>query len=70
MAVVDITKRFGYRVKELRLKKKLSQAALANRLGLHSTYISQVERGVRNMALKNIEKLAKALKVKVEELVK
>lgn len=70
MAVVDITKRFGNRVKELRLKKKLSQAALADRLGLHSTYISQVERGVRNMALKNIEKLAKALKVKVEDLVK
>lgn len=70
MAVVDITKRFGNRVKELRLKKKLSQAALAERLGLHSTYISQVERGVRNMALKNIEKLAKALQVKVEDLVK
>ncbi|MDO8590786.1 MAG: helix-turn-helix transcriptional regulator [bacterium] len=70
MVVVDITKRFGNRVKELRLKKKLSQAALADRLGLHSTYISQVERGVRNMALKNIEKLAKALKVKVEDLVK
>ena len=70
MAVVDITKRFGNRVKELRLKKKLSQAALADRLGLHSTYISQVERGVRNMALKNIEKLAKALRVKVEDLVK
>ena len=70
MAVVDITKRFGNRVKELRLKKKLSQAALADRLGLHSTYISQVERGVRNMALKNIEKLAKALKVKVEDLVR
>ncbi len=70
MALVDITKRFGNRVKELRLKKKLSQAALADRLGLHSTYISQVERGVRNMALKNIEKLAKALKVKVEDLVK
>ncbi|MDP2665491.1 MAG: helix-turn-helix transcriptional regulator [bacterium] len=70
MVVVDITKRFGNRVKELRLKKKLSQAALADRLGLHSTYISQVERGVRNMALKNIERLAKALKVKVEDLVK
>lgn len=70
MAVVDITKRFGNRVKELRLKKKLSQAALADRLGLHSTYISQVERGVRNMALKNIEKLAKALKVEIKDLVK
>ena len=70
MVVVDITKRFGNRVKELRLKKKLSQAALADRLGLHSTYISQVERGVRNMALKNIEKLAKALKVEIKDLVK
>ena len=68
--VMDITKKFGKRVKEARLKKKLSQAALADKLGLHSTYISQVERGIRNMALKNIEKLAKALKVKIEELIK
>jgi len=42
---------------------------LAKTLGLHPTYISGIERGVRNMALKNIDKLAKALKVSVKDLV-
>ena len=60
---MDITKRFGKRVKEARLKREMSQADVAARLGLHSTYISQVERGVRNVSIKNVEKLARALGV-------
>ncbi len=67
---MDITKRFAKRVKEARLKKKLSQADLAAKLGLHPTYISQVERGVRNMALKNIEKVARALGVRPDKLLR
>lgn len=47
----------------------MSQADLAKILGLHPAYISGIERGVRNMALKNIEKLAKALDVSVRDLV-
>jgi len=39
-------------------------------LGVHPTYISGIERGVRNMALKNIEKLANALGVSVNDLLK
>jgi DNA-binding XRE family transcriptional regulator len=57
----DISKKFGRKVKELRLKRNMSQGDLAKVLGLHPTYISGIERGVRNMALRNIEKLAKAL---------
>ena len=48
----------------------MSQADLAKVLGVHSTYISGIERGVRNMALKNIERLAKALAVPIEDLIK
>lgn len=48
----------------------MSQGDLANILGVHPTYISGIERGVRNMALKNIEKLARALGVLIEELIK
>lgn len=65
---MDISVKFGKRVKELRLQKKMSQAGLAKILGVHPTYISGIERGVRNMALRNIEKLAKALGVTPSEL--
>lgn len=68
--MADISIKFGKRVKQIRLEKHLSQGGLAKILGLHPTYISGIERGVRNMALKNIEKLAKALNVSIEELIK
>jgi transcriptional regulator with XRE-family HTH domain len=65
----DISLKFGKRVKEIRLKKDMSQAELAKILGVHPTYISGIERGVRNMALKNIERLANALNVPIGELI-
>lgn len=61
--------KFGKKVKEIRLGKDMSQADLANILNVHVTYISGIERGIRNMSLKNIEKLAKALRVSIKELV-
>jgi transcriptional regulator with XRE-family HTH domain len=66
----DISLKFGRKVREVRLKKKMSQGDLAKILGVHPTYISSVERGVRNMALNNIERLARALNVPIEELIK
>lgn len=67
---MDISVKFGKKVKEIRIAKNMSQGDLAKILGVHPTYISGIERGVRNMALKNIEKLARALGVKIDELVK
>ncbi|OJI06294.1 hypothetical protein BK004_04390 [bacterium CG10_46_32] len=66
----DISGKFAKKVKEIRLRKKMSQGDLAKILGVHPTYISGIERGVRNMALKNIEKLANALGVSVNDLLK
>ena len=66
----DISSKFAKKVKEIRLRKKMSQGDLAKILGVHPTYISGIERGVRNMALKNIEKLANALGVSVNDLLK
>jgi transcriptional regulator with XRE-family HTH domain len=64
-----ILKKFGKRVVELRLQKGIaSQMALANKTGLDRTYIGGVERGERNVGLKNIEKIAKALGVSLDEL--
>jgi transcriptional regulator with XRE-family HTH domain len=54
---------FGARVRELRLAKGLSQEELAERAGLHRTYLSSLERGQRNVGLDNILDLAAALEV-------
>ncbi len=62
MAVIMST--FGKRVRQLRLKKKLSQERLAELAGLHITFVGAIERGQRNLSLVTIVKLAKALKVK------
>lgn len=64
----SILEQFGSNVRKFRLKKKLSQEKLAELADLHRTYIGQVECGKRNLALKNVAKLAKALNVSVKEL--
>lgn len=66
----DISTRFGKRVKKIRVEKKLSQGDLAKIVNVHPTDISGIERGKRNMSLKNIERLAKALGVSTNELLK
>jgi transcriptional regulator with XRE-family HTH domain len=66
--MVDILKEFGQKVLHYRRKKNLSQEHLAELASLHRTYIGQIETGKRNIALKNIEKLAKALGVSIKDL--
>ncbi len=58
-----LLKKFGDRVRELRLQRKLSQEELAEIAGVHRTYIGMIERGEKNITLLNIAKLAKALKI-------
>lgn len=64
----DILKKFASRLKEFRVKKGFSQEKLGELAGLHRTYIGMVERAEKNLSLKNISKLAKALEVRIEEL--
>ena len=59
---------FGTRVRELRLRAGLSQEALAERAGLHRTYVGSLERGERNVALLNLYALGGALEVSVRDL--
>lgn len=63
-----ILEQFGAKVRKYRLKKKLSQEKFAELANLHRTYIGQIECGKRNVALKNIYKLAKALNISVKDL--
>lgn len=55
-------------MKKYRTEKNLSQEDLADKTGLHRTYISSVERGQRNVSLKNIGKIADALEIEVYKL--
>lgn len=58
----------GQIVRELRLKRGLSQEELAGLSNLHFTYVSSVERGERNISIENIAKLAKALECQLKDL--
>lgn len=64
----DPQRRFGRRVRFLRERAGLSQEALAAKAGIHRTYMGGVERGERNISLKNIVRLAAALGVHPREL--
>jgi len=70
MPITEIKEKFGSRVKFLRNIRGLSQGDLSSLAGLHRTYISSIEAGKRNVSLINIEKLAKALRVRIFELFK
>lgn len=59
---------FGEKVKEYRLKQNLTQEELADMVNLHRTYISLIERGLKNITLLNILKITKALKINVSNL--
>lgn len=61
-------KSFGQTIRKFRLERGLSQEKLALLSGLHRTYIGAIERGERNVSFKNIEKIAKTLKVNLDEL--
>tara|TARA_R110002094_G_scaffold57631_2_gene68764 strand:+ start:799 stop:1008 length:210 start_codon:yes stop_codon:yes gene_type:complete len=65
---MDIRKKFGARLRKLREAQGWSQEELADRAGLHRTYISSVERGVRNPTITVLAKIAAALGVSLAEL--
>jgi transcriptional regulator with XRE-family HTH domain len=64
----DINKEVGFRIREVRQERGLSQEKLAALADLHRAYIGQIERGEKNIGLKNLEKIAKALHVNIKEL--
>ena len=64
----DILKRFGDRVRELRKDDGYSQESFADVCGLDRTYMGGIERGERNVALRNIGKIAEALGISLSEL--
>jgi transcriptional regulator with XRE-family HTH domain len=62
---MDVRKRVGRNLKQLREQKELTQEALADRANVHQTYISGVESGYRNPSIQVLERLAKGVGVDI-----
>ena len=60
--------KFGNKVRQYRLEQGISQEELAFRANLHRTYIGMIERAERNITLVNIEKIANALNININDL--
>ena len=66
----DVLVRFGDRLRTLRKAAGFSQEGFAAACGLDRTYVGGIERGERNLALRNLEKVADALDLSLSELFK
>ncbi len=64
----EISVWFGKRVQTLRREKGFSQEKLAALANMHRTYIGMIERAEKNVTLQNVEKIALALELSLEEL--
>jgi transcriptional regulator with XRE-family HTH domain len=68
--MAEISTKLGKNLKRIRTAKKLSQGAISRKLEVHRAYISGIENGKRNPTLATIQKLAEALGVSADELIK
>lgn len=66
----EILIKFGQKVRDERTKLGLSQEELATRAKVHRTYIGMIERAEKNITLENIEKIAIALGISIDNLTK
>lgn len=65
---MNIKQKFGQKIKNLRKSKGISQEKLANLAEIDRTYLPTIEKGERNVSIEIVEKLAKALDVKIKDL--
>jgi CheY-like chemotaxis protein/DNA-binding XRE family transcriptional regulator len=68
MTKADVKKSFGAAVRAHRLRLGFSQETLAERAELHRTYVTDIERGARNISLESISRLASALRLSISSL--
>lgn len=64
----EILKKVGRRIRDLRKERGMSQEQLGEKGGFHYSYIGQIERGEKNIALLNLAKIAAALEVNIPQL--
>jgi transcriptional regulator with XRE-family HTH domain len=65
---LDIRIRFGRAIRRIRQEQGINQEEAAERCGLHRTYYSGIERGIRNVSIVNIERIAKGLRTALPKL--
>ena len=65
---LEIRIRFGRAIRRIREEQGVTQEEAADRCNLHRTYYSAIERGIRNVSLVNIERIAKGLKTSLPNL--
>ena len=68
--MTEISSQLGQNLKRIRNKKKMSQGDIVRALEVHRAYISGIESGKRNPTLATTKKLADALKISADELLK
>jgi len=66
--MAEINKQIGARIRKCREKKEFSQEELAFQADLHRAYVGQIERGEKNIGVQNLQKIAKALNIKISKL--
>lgn len=64
----DFLEKIGFRIRELRQARGMTQEQLAKACELHRTFIGSVERGERNVAVLNLRKIARSLRIPVADL--
>ncbi len=64
----NINEEVGFNIRKIREERDLSQEELATLAGLHRAYVGQIERGEKNIGLKNLGKIASALRVQMGDL--
>jgi len=68
MSSENILEIFGRNVQKYRKEKEISQEKLAEIAGVHRTYVGMIERAEKNITLRNMEKIANALSVRIKDL--
>ncbi len=68
--MAQISKKLGQNIKEIRLRRKMSQGDICRKLDMDRSYMSAIEGGKKNITISQLERLAQALGVSVDKLLK
>jgi len=68
--MAQISKKLGQNIKQIRLRRKMSQCDICRKLDMDRSYMSAIENGKKNITISQLERLAQALEVSVDKLLK
>ena len=68
--MTQISKKLGQNIKQIRLRRKMSQGDICRALDMDRSYMSAIEGGKKNITIQQLERLAKALDISVDKLLK